>query len=130
MKLKKSASLKQFNCLTPKEDKIIQYLDKVRNKGINISVEHSKDKYLINNKIKTLSAKYLDIYKECNLNNGFSVSYFKKINENNEFNKFEIIEYNSKYPLSPNKFKIAFNSGDFNIPLVSSSISFKKSYRK
>ena len=47
-----------------------------------------------------------------------------------KFNKFEIVEYNSKYPLSPNKFKIAFNSGDFNIPLVSSSISFKRSYRK
>ena len=128
IKLKKSASLKQFKYLTPKEDKIIQYLDKVRNKSTNKSVEHSKDKYIINNKIKELSTKYADIYKECNLNNGFSVSYFKKINE---INKFEIIEYtNSKYPLSPNKFKIAFNSGDFNIPLVSSSISFKRSYRK
>ena len=130
IKLKKSASLKQFNYLTPKEDKIIQYLDKVRNKGTNISDEYTKDKYIINNKIKSLSTKYADIYKECNLNNGFSVSYFKKIKENNEFNKFEIVEYNSKYPLSPNKFKIAFNSGDFNIPLVSSSISFKRSYRK
>ena len=123
MKLKKNSSLKQINFLTPKEDKIIQFPDKGRNKCINKSAEQSKDKYLINNKIKTL-------YKEFNLNNGFSVSYFQKVNQINEFSKFDIIEYNSKYPLSSNEFKIAFNSGDFNIPLVSSSVNFKGSYKK
>ena len=123
IKLKKNSSLKQINFLTPKEDKIIQFPDKGRNKSINKSAEQLKDKYLINNKIKTL-------YKEFNLNNGFSVSYFQKVNQINEFSKFDIIEYNSKYPLSSNEFKIAFNSGDFNIPLVSSSVNFKGSYKK
>ena len=123
IKLKKNSFLKQINFLTPKEDKIIQFPDKGRNKCINKSAEQSKDKYLINNKIKTL-------YKEFNLNNGFSVSYFQKVNQINEFSKFDIIEYNSKYPLSSNEFKIAFNSGDFNIPLVSSSVNFKGSYKK
>ena len=130
IKLKKSSSLKQYNYLTPKEDKIIQYPEKGRNNITNKSDEQSKDKYLINNKIKILSGKYADIYKEFNLNNGFSVSYFQKANQFNEFSKFDIIEYNSKYPLSSNEFKIAFNSGDFNIPLVSSSINFKGNYKK
>ena len=130
IKLKKSSSLKQYNYLTPKEDKIIQYPEKGRNNITNKSDEQSKDKYLINNKIKILSGKYVDIYKEFNLNNGFSVSYFQKANQFNEYSKFDIIEYNSKYPLSSNEFKIAFNSGDFNIPLVSSSINFKGNYKK
>ena len=65
-------------------------------------------------------------FKEFNLNNGFSVSYFKNIKQINDFNKYEIIKQKSQFPSCSNKFKITFDSGDFNIPLVSSSIKLKE----
>ena len=134
IKLKKSTSLRQVNYLSPKTDKIIQYIEKVSNQSSNNSIheqnQQAEDKLILNNKIKTFSEKYTNIYKEFNLNNGFSISYFKKINQNNKLNDFEIIQYKSKDSLSPNKFKITFDSGDFNIPLVSSTIRYKGSYKK
>ena len=123
-----------MNYLSPKTDKIIQYIEKVSNQSSNNSIheqnQQAEDKLILNNKIKTFSEKYTNIYKEFNLNNGFSISYFKKINQNNKLNDFEIIQYKSKDSLSPNKFKITFDSGDFNIPLVSSTIRYKGSYKK
>ena len=77
-------------------------------------------------KLNTFSGKYYNIFKEFNLNNGFSVSYFKNIKQINDFNKYEIIKQKSQFPSWSNKFKITFDSGDFNIPLVSSSIKLKE----
>lgn len=77
------------------------------------------------NDLTNFSEKYSKIFKEFNLNNGFSVSYFKKINPINDFNNCEIRK-KSRFQSCSNKFKITFDSGDFNIPLVSSSLGFKE----
>ena len=94
---------------------------------MNYNSEKQTSKKLTSYKeITIFSGKNSNIFKEFNLNNGFSVSYFKNINQINDFNNYEIVKKRPQFSSCTNKFKITFDSGDFNIPLVSSSLSLKK----
>ena len=134
--LKKSSSQNQFNILTQKSHKNLQNKDNNKNKRTNLLLyrqqqqKQQERKLSSYNEINNFSGKYAKILKEFNLNNGFSFSYFKKINQINDFNEFELIKKRSKFPLSSNKFRVTFDSGDFNIPLVSSSINLLNSNKK
>ena len=98
------------------------------NRKVNKSIQKNiEDKSISYKEVNTFSGKFSKIIKEFNLNNGFSISYFKKINSINYYDNFEIIKNNEPISFSSNKFKIAFDSGDFNIPLVSSSLRWKGS---
>lgn len=88
--------------------------------------KQASDKLLSYQDISTFSGKKSNLFKEFNLNNGFSVSYFKNKKLINNFNNFEIIKKKPQFSSCSNKFKITFDSGDFNIPLVSSSLRLKR----
>ena len=60
------------------------------------------------------------------INNGFSYPYFEKINPIDNINFLPISNKNKPFPSYTNLFKVSFDSGDFKIPLISSSIKLKK----
>ena len=124
--LKKSSSQRDIINFAGKFNKSILNKDKDKNKIDKNKIINCKLNSQPSDKLNTFSGKYYNIFKEFNLNNGFSVSYFKNIKQINDFNKYEIIKQKSQFPSCSNKFKITFDSGDFNIPLVSSSIKLKE----
>ena len=138
--LKNSSSQRQLINFTGKTNNSILnnfILNKDKGKGkinairkINYKLNSQPSNKSSYKEINTFSGKYYDIYKEFNLNNGFSVSYFKKINQINDFKNYEIIQKKKQFQSNSNKFKITFDSGDFNIPLVSSSLKLKENKLK
>ena len=93
-------------------------------KRINIkSAKNQKNKIFSKSRIyDIIKKKYINNNNEVNLSNGFSVSYFEKINllnYTNNANKGKI------FPSEKIIFKESFDSGIFNIPLISSSIKQK-----
>ena len=70
-----------------------------------------------------IKKKYIHKNNEVNLSNGFSVSYFEKINF---FNYINNTSKNKPFPSEQIYFKESFDSGIFNIPLISSSIKLNK----
>ena len=129
--IKKSLSPSKLDILAQKSNRIHQSKNKAKNKSTNLPLckrQKQKERKLSAHKeINTFSGKYAKILNEFYLNNGFSFSYFKNINQ---INDFEIIKRKTKFPLSSNKFKVTFDSGDFNIPLVSSSLKLLNSNKK
>ena len=128
--LKKSSSQRDIISFIRKSNKTSINKDKGKikinkNQNINCKLNSQPSDKISYQELNTFSGKYYNIFKEFNLNNGFSVSYFKKINSINEFNNYEIIQKKPQFPSCSNKFKVTFDSGDFNIPLVSSSIKLK-----
>ena len=144
---KKYCSIEQ-NHLTPlslRTNKLVITFDKENNKSTN-TINNNNKKYKIFNKDKiyqyiknnnftqrskkvkkTINVdEHKNIYQELNLNNGFSVSYFEKINPINNINNFELTSKNRPFPSSLNPFKVSFDSGVFKIPLISSSIRIRK----
>ena len=95
------------------------------NKRINLkSAKHQENKLFTKSKIyDIIKKKYIYKNNEGNLNNGFSVSYFEKINF---FNYVNNANKNKPFPSEKIIFKESFDSGIFNIPLISSSIKLKK----
>ena len=94
-------------------------------KRINFkTAKHQKNKIFNKKKIyDIIKKKYIHKNNEVNLSNGFSVSYFEKINF------FNFVNYTSKnrpFPSEQIFFKESFDSGIFNIPLISSSIKLNK----
>ena len=67
-----------------------------------------------------------DFYHELNLNNGFSVSYFEKINSIDSINNMKFINKYKPFPSPLNNFKFSFDSGFFKIPLISSNMKLAK----
>ena len=67
-----------------------------------------------------------NIYQELNINNGFSVSYFRKINNIDNITNMKDMNKNKPFPSPSNFFKISFDSGLFKIPLISSNIKLTK----
>jgi len=124
--LKKSSSQRDIIYFTGKSNKSILNKNKDKNNISKNKILNCKLNSQPSDKLNTFSEKYNTIFKEFNLNNGFSVSYFKNIKQINDFNKYEIIQKKPQFPSCSNKFKITFDSGDFNIPLVSSSIKLKE----
>ena len=141
---KKNCSIEQ-NHLTPlslRTNKLFITFDKDNTNNINNKNKKykifNKDKiyeYIKNNNFTQRSKKvkktinvdeHKNIYQELNLNNGFWVSYFEKINPTNNINNFELTSKNRPFPSSLNSFKVSFDSGGFKIPLISSSIRIKK----
>ena len=96
------------------------------NKRINFkSVKHQKNTIFSKSKIyDIIKKKYINKNNEVNLNNGFSVSYFEKINYFNYINNST--SKNKPFPSEKIFFKESFDSGIFNIPLISSSIKLNK----
>ena len=129
--LKKSFSQKEYKYFLEKSNNTTLIIDKdklsiSKNKSSNnIFKTKSSDKQSSCKKVDSFLEDNSNLFKEFNLNNGFSVSYFKSIKPINEFRNYEIIHKKKIFPPTPNKFKIAFNSGDFNIPLVSSFLKLK-----
>ena len=66
------------------------------------------------------------ILQQMDVNNGFSYPYFEKINPIDNINLLPISNKNKPFPSYTNLFKVSFDSGDFKIPLISSSIKLKK----
>ena len=141
---KKNCSIEK-NHLTPlslRTNKLFMTFDKDNTNNINNKNKKykifNKDKiyeYIKNNNFTQRSKKvkktinvdeHKNIYQELNLNNGFWVSYFEKINPTNNINNFELTSKNRPFPSSLNSFKVSFDSGGFKIPLISSSIRIKK----
>ena len=79
-----------------------------------------------NKKSKSCFEESKNIYQELNLNNGFSVSYFKKINNIDNINNMKAMNKNKPFPSPLNHFKISFDSGLFKIPLISSNMKLAK----
>ena len=79
-----------------------------------------------NKKSKSCFEENKNIYQELNLNNGFSVSYFKKINNIDNINNMKAMTKNKPFPSPLNHFKISFDSGLFKIPLISSNMKLTK----
>ena len=67
--------------------------------------------------------EHKNIYQQLN---GFSVSYFEKINSNNNINNNELINKERPFPSSLSIFKLSFDSGIYKIPLISSSVKIPK----
>ena len=67
-----------------------------------------------------------NFHQELNLNNGFSISYFKKINSSNNISNLELSNKNKNLSSDVNLFRVSFDSGLFKIPLISSSVRLKK----
>ena len=67
-----------------------------------------------------------NLHQELNLNNGFSISYFKKINSSNNISNLELSNKNKNLSSDVNLFRVSFDSGLFKIPLISSSVRLKK----
>ena len=116
--------INKINNLNFKIKKGRNILNKARSTN-NIFDKKLTDNSTTSNQLDTLPEYYARIFKDFNLNNGFSISHYKKLININDMNNYEIIKQNSKYPYKSNEFKIAFNSGDFNIPLVSSTLKLK-----
>ena len=106
-----------------------------KNKKYNI-FDKNKKKCISNNNSKFRNRKYnnsiiyleenKNILQEMNLSNGFSIPYFEKINILDNINNFQINNNNKPFPNITNSFKVSFDSGDFKIPLISSSIKINK----
>ena len=94
-------------------------------KRINFkTAKHQKNKIFNKKKIyDIIKKKYIHKNNEVNLSNGFSVSYFEKINL---FNFVNNTSKNRPFPSEQIFFKESFDSGIFNIPLISSSIKLNK----
>ena len=116
--------INKINNLNFKIKKGRNILNKARSTN-NIFDKKLTDNSTTSNQLDTLPEYYARIFKDFNLNNGFSISHYKKLININNMNNYEIIKQNSKYPYKSNEFKIAFNSGDYNIPLVSSTLKLK-----
>ena len=123
--LKRSFSQKMYDYFIEKSNNSTL----INNKNKFSISKNKSEKNLFKNKnfgqIDSFSGNYSNLSRELNLNNVFSVSYFKNIKPINDFSNYKIFKKNKIFPPSPNEFKIAFNSGDFNIPLVSSFLSMK-----
>ena len=94
-------------------------------KRINFkSAKNQNNKIFSRSKIyDIIKKKYIHKNNEVNLSNGFSVSYFEKINF---FNYINNTSKNKPFPSEQIYFKESFDSGIFNIPLISSSIKLNK----
>ena len=94
-------------------------------KRINFkSAKNQNNKIFNRSKIyDIIKKKYIHKNNEVNLSNGFSVSYFEKINF---FNYINNTSKNKPFPSEQIYFKESFDSGIFNIPLISSSIKLNK----
>ena len=131
---------KNLSLVNSDSKRILSSLEKNNNKIIIRNTKDTKNKRFKSCKIiksnNNNNIKYLDkkikkykindsknIYQEIN---GFSVSYFEKINVLYNMNNFNIRNTNKPFPSNQTLFKVSFDSGIFNIPLISSSVKCKK----